>query len=158
MAQAAYKLPDEPSPGILQNLVVNPLWPLLAIMFVGAWLALPWFVFNAFAIGSPTRIKELFITVAGWLGIFLLAVVVMKCFEVLALADSKLKYGLQFVVIAKLGVAYWLYFLQSRTFEIYEHFNGRVRNGLLVVIAAAIFLRKDVLSLVDNVLWVIVVA
>jgi hypothetical protein len=157
MAQAAYKLPDEPSPGILQNLVVNPLWPLLAIMFAGAWLSLPWFVFNAFAIGSPTRTRELLIAVAGWLGIFLLAVAVLKCFEVLALADSHLKYGLQLVVIAKLGVAYWLYFLQSRTFEIYEHFNGRVRNGLLVVIAGAMFLRKDILSLVDNILWVITV-
>jgi hypothetical protein len=157
MAQAAYKLPDEPSPGILQNLVVNPMWPLLAIMFVGAWLALPWFVFNAFAIGSPTRIKELLITVAGWLGIFLLAVAVVKCFEALALADSNLKYGFQLVVIAKLGVAYWLYFLQSRTFEIYEHFNGMVRNGLLPVIVGTMFLRKDILSLVDNVVWVMAV-
>ena len=54
----SYTLADEPQPSGLQHLVVNPLWPLFGFMFGGAWLAFPWYVFNGFAMGSPTRKRE----------------------------------------------------------------------------------------------------
>ena len=30
---------DEPLPGPLQRIAVNPFWPLLAVMFGGAWVS-----------------------------------------------------------------------------------------------------------------------
>ena len=58
-AMSSYRLPDEPKPGRLERLVTDPIWPLFATMLAGAWLGLPWFAFNAFALGSPTRWREL---------------------------------------------------------------------------------------------------
>jgi hypothetical protein len=157
VSAASYKLPDEPTPGVLQQLVVNPMWPLFAIMFAGAWLALPWFVFNAFAIGSPTRIKETLIVVIGAAAVAVLSYGVMLGFAQFDIAQH-MKYGFQAVVIGKLGLAYWLYLLQGRTFEIYEHFNGKVQNGLLPLLAGAVFLRKYVLAYSDNPQWTLLVS
>ena len=45
----------------------------LAIMFGGAWLSWPWFVFNGFVVGSPTRKKELALVLVGFAGNFVLS-------------------------------------------------------------------------------------
>ena len=55
---ATYRIADEPTPGRLAGLVVNPFWPLLGAMLGGFWLALPWFALNAAALGSATRRRE----------------------------------------------------------------------------------------------------
>ena len=51
----AYHIADEPAASPLSKYAVSPLWPMLAVMFGGAWLAWPWFAVNAFAIGSASR-------------------------------------------------------------------------------------------------------
>ena len=74
MSSTTYHLADEPRPGGLAHLAVQPFWPLLAMMLAGSWLALPWFVVNALAVGSPTRGKEIGLAVlafAGSLGLVL---------------------------------------------------------------------------------------
>jgi len=43
-----YRIADEPRPGALSQLAVNPLWPLLAVMLGGTWIAWPWFALNTF--------------------------------------------------------------------------------------------------------------
>ena len=43
---SGYRIADEPRPGAMEHLAVDPLWPFLAIMFGGAWLSWPWFVFK----------------------------------------------------------------------------------------------------------------
>jgi hypothetical protein len=153
-----YRIYDEPRPGGLGHLVVNPMFPLLAIMLAGAWLAWPWFVFNAVALGSPTRRKEsaiAAIAVAGTvvLGLGLLAMVSRGVIE------SKLWIRLAVIVLVtwKLGLGYVLHTLQNRTFHVYEYYGGAVRNGMLLL-AAGWFLRPMVLGLSDSVLWKLIAA
>ena len=52
-----YAIADEPIETQRRHLVVDPSGPLLAEMVCGTWLSLPWFAFNAMAMGSPTRRK-----------------------------------------------------------------------------------------------------
>lgn len=158
MSQATYKLPDEPNPGVMQQSVVNPMWPLFAVMFAGAWLSLPWFLFNAYAIGSPTRVKETLLIVLGTLALAALIYGEMQLFAHFGIAEVYMKYGFQVVVICKLGLAYWLFLLQGRTFEIYEHFNGKPSNGVAPLLIGVIFLDKRVLALSDNPLWILLVS
>src|SRR5690606_15917739 len=48
----SYRIEDEPGSSALERAIVDPRWPLLASMFAGGWLAFPWFVVNAFALGG----------------------------------------------------------------------------------------------------------
>ena len=54
----SYTIPDEPRPSPWNHLVVRPNAPLLASMLCGAWLAWPWFVVNAIAMGALIGIGE----------------------------------------------------------------------------------------------------
>ena len=66
MAVKPYRIEDEPQPGAMAQVAVDPLWPLLGLMFVGAWFSWPWFVVNGFAVGSPTRWRELAWVIGGF--------------------------------------------------------------------------------------------
>src|SRR4051795_9855112 len=55
---AKYEIIDEPLPGRLAGIIVNPFYVLLAQMLGGAWLAWPWFLLNSRALGSSTRTRE----------------------------------------------------------------------------------------------------
>lgn len=158
MSEAVYRLPDEPAPGKLQQLAVHPLWPLLGVMFGGSWLAFPWFAVNGFALGSATRVKELLIAVSYFMGALLAVVFLGYCTAQGWLPEVYIKYAFQVVVLWKLGLAYWLFFLQSTTLELYQYAGGIVRNGVFLLIAAALFMREKVLSLSDSALWILVVS
>ncbi|HEX8538086.1 MAG TPA: hypothetical protein VF664_11525, partial [Cystobacter sp.] len=69
---ATYRIQDEPSPGALGHLVVNPVFPLLSFMMAGAWMGVPWFILNGFAMGSTTRRKETVLAVLVMPGTLLL--------------------------------------------------------------------------------------
>ena len=56
------------------------------------------------------------------------------------------EFALLGLIVWKLGIAYWLHVLQGATIEIHEHYGGKLRNGLPVVIVAAFFLRKPFLE------------
>lgn len=136
MSAAAYRIADEPAPGALANIAVNPLWPLVAVMFGGVWLSWSWFLLNGLAVGSPTRKREWAWIVAG------LAVSAALLYGLFSLVDSGLilekyvKYAFLLVVVWKLGVTYVLFSLQSHSIELYEYYGGRLRNGAYVIIAA----------------------
>jgi hypothetical protein len=146
---AGYRILDEPRPGALANAAVSPVWPLLAVMFGGAWLSWPWFAFNAYAIGSPTRRRELAIAAGGFVGTAGLVL------ALLLLADSGwvegvgISYALVVLVVWKLLISYWLYVLQGRTFALFEHFAGSAKNGLPVVFLGY-FLGRRLLSGLDG--------
>lgn len=136
MAENAYRIADEPDSGALAGLAVSPLWPFISVMFCGAWLSWGWFVVNAFAVGSPTRWRESLLVIGGLTGsVLLLAAIVMADRSGLIAADY-LKYLFLSLVVWKLGVTYALYSLQSHTIELFEYYGGRLRNGLIVVVAA----------------------
>lgn len=132
----SYHIKDEPHPSTLSHLAVNPVWPLFGVMFGGALVSWTWFVVNAVAVGSPTRRREIAWAAGGFAGSFalILAIFILAGREVLD--PVGVRYALLALTVWKLLVSYWLYVLQSRNFNLYEHFGGQVRNGVVVVIAA----------------------
>lgn len=145
MSAAGYRIVDEPVPGGLQRIAVNPMWPLFAFMFGGALLAWSWSGVNAYALGSPTRRRELGIILLGFAGTVALVIAAGLAAKAEVITRDHLPYVILGLVVWKLGISYWLYFLQSRTFELYQYFGGAVRNGVAGVIAAY-FLRSAAVS------------
>ena len=132
-----YHIPDEPRPGGLAHITVNPFWPLLCVMFVGAGMSWTWFVLNGFAMGSPTRKRELGIAVGGLMAEFVLLLGVLGMHDRLGIdGDLALPYMFLGVLVWKLGVSYWLYMLQADSFGIYEYYGGNVQNGWIGLILA----------------------
>jgi hypothetical protein len=136
---SGYQIADEPAPSTLARYAVNPLYPMLAAMLAGVWFAWPWFAFNSFAVGSPTRRAEL-----AWLAAGLIlppaigsALILGRGAELLP-ASAGPYIGLV-VVVAKLVVVYAVFLLQSRTIEIYEYYGGKLVNGVWPLIAAFYF-------------------
>ena len=145
-----YRIVDEPAPSPLERLTVNPFWPLLGSMLAGAWLAWPWFALNSFALGRGRRFDVDLGVLA--IGLSLNAALVLGLEKALTL---ELFEGAQYFALlpqaARLTVLYVVFLRQQRTFQLFEHFGGVGRNGLLVVIAAS-FVRGSVLSHVPP-LW-----
>jgi len=133
-----YRIGDEPLPGPLQRLAVNPVWPLLTVMFGGSGLSWAWFVLNGFALGSPTRRREAALAAAGLAGSVLLVALLGQLAGSEVLSPANLRYALVGVTVWKLAVTYRLYLLQVRCFGLYEYFGGKVANGAIVVIAAVL--------------------
>ena len=150
---ATYRIQDEPRPGAMGHLVVNPLFPLLSTMLVGAWLGLPWFVFNAFALGSATRRKETvlaLLVVPGTLLLFILLGVLLKQ-EVLT--KPAVPYALVGITVWKLALGYALFNLQQRSFALHEYYGGVVRNGAILLLAGLFLGDRAIASLLgDNTL------
>ncbi len=129
----SYRIADEPRPGKLAHLAVNPVWPLFGIMFGGAALSWTWFVVNSAALGSPSRRQELGWAIGGMAGSMALILGIFFLATRELLGDLAVRYSVVGLTVWKLAVSYWLFTLQSRSFHLYEHFGGRVRNGAFVV-------------------------
>src|SRR5262245_17664110 len=88
---AVYRIEDEPIPGRLERLVVDPMWPLFALMLGGAWIGLPWFVLNAVALGTATLRREIIWTVAGFLGAAAMAfgILYLEASHLVGAADAR---------------------------------------------------------------------
>ena len=155
--QTGYRIDDEPLPGNLAGWTVRPSMPLLAAMMAGAWLAWPWFILNGFAMGSPTRRKEMLIAAAAVAGTIVLALVVIEL-DRRGIIDSQPAAELALLGMStwKLGMAYWLCTVQERTFALYEYYRGAVRQAW-PIIATGMLLRPLVVDLFDNLLWKLVV-
>lgn len=140
-----YRIVDEPAPAALERVIVNPVWPLLASMFAGAWLAYPWFVLNAFALGGRRRFVDLGIAVGGLLlsaaSLFGVALLSSR----LVLDERSLPYAQLVPVGIRLVIFYLLFMRQEQSFGLYTYFGGQPRNAMLVVFAAS-FLRSRLLG------------
>jgi hypothetical protein len=153
-----YTIADEPIETSRRHLVVAPGAPLLAEMLCGSWLSLPWFAFNAIAMGSPTRRKEIALCVLT------LAVTALLGATVLALREggviesrTVMRFALLGIVTWKLTMARAIYALQARTFHVYEYYGGPVRSASYVI-STGWLLRDIVIGLSDDPLWVIIVS
>lgn len=150
---ATYRIQDEPRPGAMGHLVVNPVFPLLATMMGGAWLGLPWFVFNAFAMGSTTRRKELLLALAVVPGTLLLIIVLNTLVLNGVLTETTGPYAGVGLTVWKLAMGYVLFNLQQRSFALHEYYGGAVRNGALVLVACVFMGSRALESLIgDNTL------
>jgi hypothetical protein len=140
----AYSILDEPTPGAAARVAVSPLWPVLALLFDGAWLAWPWLALNAFALGVPRRARHLFACVAA-----LAATVAVTHLGQNAGLDPDL------TSVAALGlelpVAWLLYRAQRDSARVFALGGLRPGNGFWPVLFGAL-LRVPLLHHVDA-LW-----
>ena len=154
MSGARYVIPDEPSPSKLEHLVVDPMWPFFGLMLGGLWLALPWYVLNGIALGSPTRRREWLALATAALGSLLL-VLIVQAREAGWIAGVQVKLAVLSVTLLKLGMGFAVYHLQSRSFQLWTHFGGVPRNGILLAVAG-IFIEPGLFGLLDSG-WLILV-
>jgi len=153
-----YQIADEPVETSLRAYVVRPNVPLLAMMMCGAWLAWPWFAFNAVAMGSPTRRKEIALCVAAVFGTGVLGALVIALDGVGLLPEGiPLRLALLAIVAFKMSFAYYLSTVQSRTFHVYEYYGGPVRPAGRLIMAGS-FMTGLVIGLSDHPLWHIIVS
>ena len=129
-ALSGYQIADEPRPGALAKLAVNPVFPLLGLMLGGVWIAWPWFLLNGIAVGSPTLRREISWLAGGLAALFLIAFAILAAAGADVITGVSLRYALLVLVVAKIAVAYAVYVLQARTIEIYEYYGGVLNNGL----------------------------
>jgi hypothetical protein len=148
-----YRIQDEPSPSGLSHAVVNPMWPLLAAMLAGAWLALPWFALNSHALGSATRRREWVLAGVALPGTFLLLLGMALLRRQGVVPEGAMPYLAVGLSVWKLTVAYLLYTLQHRSFALHEYYGGTVRNGMFVLLAGSFFGRRAVGELLGQSLW-----
>jgi len=153
----SYMIADEPHETSLGAYVVNPSAPLLASMMCGAWMTWPWFAFNAIAMGSPTKKKELTLCAIALGGTVLLG------WLMLALVDggviplgTPFKFAMLAISTWKLAFAYYISSVQSRTFHVYEYYGGTVRTAS-GIIGTGFWLKGLVFALSDDPLWIIIV-
>lgn len=155
----SYEVADEPTPAAgWENLVFQPSAPLLGMMWCGAWLAWPWFIVNAFAMGSPTLRREAKLCALGLFGTLLLALVVYGLVD-LGVIESKvaLQLALLSVVTFKMAVAYWVCKVQQRTFHVYEYYGGTAQKAFYVLMAGS-YLRDLVLGVSSHPVWLVVMS
>jgi hypothetical protein len=146
MRQAAgYRIIDEPAPNALEQLIVNPVWPLLGSMFAGGWLAYPWFVLNAFALGGRRRFADLGIALLGLLLSALSLLGIGFLASRLWLDERSLPYVELVPVAIRLVVFYLLFMRQEPSFSLYTYFGGKPKSALLLVMAAG-FLHGRILQ------------
>lgn len=146
---------------------------LAAGMFVGVWLAWPWFVFNAFALGLEDKArlaKRLVVGLAGSsaLAIFAVAMLEPDTFDasLFGLVFDDLEPDafsfFPYVVIALVGwkalIAYRLYEDQRLRAEVYEYYGGSFRNGFPLVVGGALIRSWVLLNLLPVGWWTLVIA
>ena len=158
MATGTYSIVDEPRPGGLAHVVVNPFWPLLAFMMGGTWFGWAWFVINGIALGSATRRREIALVVGGLVGS---GVIVLVLFGGLGAANVQSERAVRLAMLVltlwKMAISYMLYMSQERSFAIYQYYDGTVRNGLPVAFVG-LLVGHRVLGLVGHgVLWLVLV-
>lgn len=154
----SYQIADEPHETSLAAYVVNPSAPLLASMVAGAWLSWPWFAFNAIAMGSPTKRKEIGLCVAALVGTAALGWAVIALVHAGVITRGiPLRLALLAITAFKLTLTYYISTVQNRTFHVYQYYGGSVRAAA-GVLSAGYWLRGIVIALSDDPLWVIIVA
>lgn len=150
MAKAdLYRIVDEPVASGLERLTVNPIWPFFGTMFAGAWLAWPWFVLNALALGGGNRRVDVAIVAGGVLATFGCVIGILTFYSRGVVSEQLLPYAMLVPLGLRVTLSYVLYLRQAGTFELYQHFGGQPRNGLPIVIVGAL-LRSFVLGAIGS--------
>lgn len=146
---AKYRVIDEPRPGALSHLCVNPYWVMLTLMLGGAWIGWPWFVLNALALGSATKIQEIALAATSFALNCGLVFGLSYGLEANALTVTHARYLLIAVPAIKLGLAYFVFRMQERSHGLYVYFGGEDRRAVLVLMAG-MFGRGAILGWTDT--------
>jgi len=160
MARDTYILDDEPTDtGKLQPYIVDPMWPLLAVMMAGTWLGWPWLLLNGRALGSPHWQRQVRLLALGLGVTTLLALLIVALLNAdIIRTRTQLQLALLVVTVWKLAISYKVHALQLGTFELYRYYGAEVRSGLRVVVLGAYVGRALMLGLFDSALWIIIIS
>lgn len=151
----AYRIVDEPAPSKLSGLVVAPLFPLLAAMLAGQWLAWPWFVLNGIAMGSVHRRKEQVVVVVAAVVAVVWTLIVLELDRRELLSDVVARLLILALTTWKLGCATWLHQLQSPSHELFSYYGGKglpAARAVVFLVVATTLLRPLLLGAIDS-LW-----
>jgi hypothetical protein len=80
-----------------------------------------------------------------------------------ALPGSAFEYAMLLIVAWKLGLAYWIFFLQQNSYALYEYFGGAagqaqaVPIGALLVVAGGFF-KAQVVKAIASPFWQVMVS
>jgi hypothetical protein len=151
-----YRIKDEPTGHRSHALIVNPFWALLALMLGGAWLSALMYSANAILLRGPTWQRE--VALAGLM--LLGAPLILIGLAQLApwLPQRSLSYLYLTITLWKLGMGYWLFFLQQNTHALYEYFSGgaaETQRGSagMVLVVVGVLARASVMSMFASPLW-----
>jgi hypothetical protein len=101
-------------------------------------------------------VRETVFVALGFLGVIAIAMVTGWLLSAGVLDTEQIKYALLVVTLWKLGVSYWVFELQGRSFGLYEYFGGPVRSGIAVTVLAA-FARPSVIAFSASGWWKLLV-
>jgi hypothetical protein len=153
----SYAIADEPHDTPWKQFVVSPTGPMIAEVVCGSWLSLPWFVANAFMLGSPTKKREsLLVALQLLITIALGSLLIWADDHDLIESRTLLQLSILAIVTWKVGIAYAITKLQLRAYQVYELYGGQAR-ATTFVLAAGILIRPYVQDLFDDPLWWIIV-
>lgn len=160
MANSTYVIDDEPAKdGPLHKVIVDPMWPLLAVMLAGVWMGWPWLLLNGKALGSPNWRRQAQLLALGLAGTVALALAIVALWDAeIIRTRTHVRLALLVVTVWKLGVSYKVYALQSGTFELFRYYGGEPRQGSRALLLGVYLGRALMLGLVDSVLWVIIIS
>ena len=160
---STYHILDEPASRKANALIVNPFWALLAVMLAGAWLGAIMLSINAWLLRGPTWRREVGLACSLLIGSALIFVGLVIAEQSGLLPNVFIPYALLLVVAWKLGVAYWVFFLQQNTFALYEYFSVQTAPSQslplgAIMVMAGTFLRSAVAGVFDSPAWIIAVS
>jgi hypothetical protein len=160
MAKSAYIIDDEPAKGgPLQRYIVDPMWPLLAVMMAGVWLGWPWLLLNGRALGSPNWKRQAWLLAVGLAVTIALAVIIVALWEAeIIRTRTHVRLALLVVTVWKLGISYKVHALQAGTFELFRYYGGEAGQGLRIVLIGTYLGRALMLGLFDSALWIIIIS
>ncbi|HEY0139047.1 MAG TPA: hypothetical protein VGB85_33400 [Nannocystis sp.] len=161
MARSSYVIDDEPVPDAgLTRYIVNPLYPLLAVMLAGVWLAWPWMLLNARALGSPHWRRQAQLLAVGLAGTVALALVIVALVNADVITTrTHARLALLAVTTWKMAVSYKVHSLQLGTFALYSHYHGDPTAQFGVrLLMLGMFLRGIIDGLIPSILWIIIVS
>ena len=116
-------------------MVVNPIWPLLAIALSGAVPGLLWLAYNAYAMNSATRSREFIVAASGIVGAALIAGLLFGLRA--SIPPQVFPYLLLLLIAWKMMAGYFVYLDQDRNLDLFQYYGGAVRRGLLPMIGIA---------------------
>jgi hypothetical protein len=159
----AYRIQDEPIGGGRSGPpALDPFWLLLALMFGGAGIGATAFAVNAWLLRGPTWGREVGVAIAILIGapVILFGLAMLRGGGMLP--GSSLQYAMLLFIAWKLGLAYWIFFLQQTSHALYQYFGGAGNRGQVasmgaVLVMAGGYFKPAIVNAFDSPFWQIMV-
>ena len=159
MSGSSYRILDEPIAGGLKLPALSPFWPLLGMMFGGAWLGVSMFVFNAIALRGPTMAREIGLAAAILIGSPLILLLIGFALQQQWINEAAIRYAVLVIVAWKFSLAYWIYFSQQGAHALYEYFDRSAANpqmGAGLVFVGSL-LKSKIIGVSSSPFWILMV-